>query len=240
MELEKSLNELKTSIVGGYSKESVQNLIERIILECQEDIQKEVSGLKADNNRLAAENRSYKEQNELLTGQFETLTRSMEKMTQTMEKEAEYTKGRDKELEGFYRREEELNQSLCQVREEAEKEKSRILEEAEQERKKLLEQANHERTNILKCAEEEKKALLQDAKEELGQLLERCTRIRTNLGEWKEKVDELFAWSDEALEKESKENQVTELLASLEKQQIETIQEENNMNSEMMIRADES
>lgn len=51
MELEKSLNELKTSIVGGYSKESVQNLIERIILECQEDIQKEVSGLKADNNR---------------------------------------------------------------------------------------------------------------------------------------------------------------------------------------------
>ena len=48
MELEKSLNELKTSIVGGYSKESVQNLIERIILECQEDIQKEVSGLKAD------------------------------------------------------------------------------------------------------------------------------------------------------------------------------------------------
>lgn len=79
MELEKSLNELKTSIVGGYSKESVQNLIERIILECQEDIQKEVSSLKADNNRLAAENRSYKEQNELLTGQFETLTRSLEK-----------------------------------------------------------------------------------------------------------------------------------------------------------------
>ena len=79
MELGKSLDELKTSIVGGYSKESVQNLIERIILECQEDIQKEVSGLKADNNRLAAENRSYKEQNELLTGQFETLTRSMEK-----------------------------------------------------------------------------------------------------------------------------------------------------------------
>ena len=53
-------------------------------------------------------------------------------------------------------------------------------------------------------------------------------------------MDELFAWSDEALEKESKENQVTELLDSLEKQQIATIQEENNMNSEMMIRADES
>ena len=192
MELGKSLDELKTSIVGGYSKESVQNLIERIILECQEDIQKEVSGLKADNNRLAAENRSYKEQNELLTGQFETLTRSMEKTTQTMEKEAEYTKGRDKKLESFYRR------------------------------------------------EEEKKALLQDAKEELGQLMEHCTRIRKNLEEWKGTVDELFAWSDEALEKESEENQVTELLASLEKQQIETIQEENNMNSEMMIRADES
>ena len=126
------------------------------------------------------------------------------------------------------------------VREEAEKEKSRILEEAEQERKKLLEQANHERNNILKCAEEEKKALLQDAKEELGQLMERCTRIRKNLEEWKGKVDELFAWSDEALEKESKEKQVTELLDSLEKQQIATIQEENNMNSEMMIRADES
>ncbi len=157
-----------------------------------------------------------------------------------MEKEAEYTKGRDKKLESFYRREEELNQSLCKVREEVEKEKSRILEEAEQERKKLLEQANHERTNILKYAEEEKKALLQEAKEELGQLMEHCTRIRKNLEEWKGKVDELFAWSDETLEKESEENQVTELLASLEKQQIETIQEENNMNSEMMIRADES
>ena len=70
--------------------------------------------------------------------------------------------------------------------------------------------------------------------------MEHCTRIRKNLEEWKGKVDELFAWSDEALEKESEENQVTELLASLEKQQIETIQEENNMNSEMMIRADES
>jgi hypothetical protein len=70
-----------------------------------------------------------------------------------------------------------------------------------------------------------------------GRSTKQCFRI---LEEWKGKVDELFAWSDEALEKESKENQVIELLASLEKQQIETIQEENNMNSEMMIRADES
>lgn len=240
MDLKQSLDALKPALVGGYNKDAVYNLMEQLLTECREESLKEISELKAENSRLEAENRGYKEKNELMTGQFEELSKSMQKMTTAMEKESDYKQKRDKELEGFYRKEEELNNSLSQVREEAEKEKARILEEAEQERKKLLEQAQNERTNILKYAEEEKKALLQEAKEELGQLMERCTRIRKNLEEWKGKVDELFAWSDEALEKESKENQVTELLDSLEKQQIATIQEENNMNSEMMIRADES
>lgn len=240
MDIAKSLDELKPALVGGYDKTAVHDLMEKILVECQEESQKEISGLKAENSRLEAENRGYKEQNDRLTGQFETLTKSMQKMTATMEKEAEYTKGRDKELEAYYRKEEELNHSLEQVREEAEKEKSRILEEAEQERKKLLEETQNERTNILNHAEEEKNALLQGAKQELGQLLERSARIRKNLDEWKSRVNELFAWSDNNLEVESEENQAAELLTSLEAQQREAIEEEDAMDSGMMNGTDES
>ena len=224
MELEKSLNELKTSIVGGYSKESVQNLIERIILECQEDIQKELAGLKEQNSRLEAENRGYKERNEFLTTQYEELSKSMQKMTETMEKEADYKQKRDKELEIFYRKEEELNHGLNRVQEAAEAEKSRILEEAEQEREKLLEEARNEHDQILKAAEEEKESLLQDAKKELGQLLERSSGIRKTLEEWKGKAEELFSWSEE----------------NLEAAPVEVAEENQAIDSEMMIGADEN
>ena len=240
MDLKQSLDALKPALVGGYNKDAVYNLMEQLLTECREESLKEISELKAENSRLEAEHRGYKEKNELMTGQFEELSKSMQKMTTAMEKESDYKQKRDKELEGFYRKEEELNNSLSQVREEAEKEKARILEEAEQERKKLLEQAQNERTNILKYAEEEKSSLLQDAKEELGQLLERSARIRKNLEEWKCRVNELFAWSDNNLEVKSEENQAAELLTSLETQQREAIEEEDAMDSGMMNGTDES
>lgn len=148
MDLQQSLDALKPALVGGYNKDAVYNLMEQLLTECREESLKEISELKAENSRLEAENRGYKEKNELMTGQFEELSKSMQKMTTAMEKESDYKQKWDKELEGFYRKEEELNNSLSQVREEAEKEKARILEEAEQERKKLLERSARIRKNL--------------------------------------------------------------------------------------------
>lgn len=238
MDIAKSLEELKTALVGGYDKAAVHDLLEKVIVECQEDSQKEITELKAKNSRLEADVQGYQKRNELLTGQFEALSESMKKMTTAMEKETDYTQRRDKELEAFYRKEEELNNRLGQVREEAEKEKAQILEEAQQERTKLLQQARSECDEILKYAETEKETLLCSAKEEQSQLLERSVRIRKNLEEWKEKMQELFAWSDTVLE--SSPDPVEELLTSLEVQQQETIREEDTMDSGMMIGTDES
>ena len=148
MDLQQSLDALKPALVGGYNKDAVYNLMEQLLTECREESLKEISELKAENSRLEAENRGYKEKNELMTGQIEELSKSMQKMTTAMEKESDYKQKRDKELEGFYRKEEELNNSLSQVREETEKEKARILEEAEQERKKLLERSARIRKNL--------------------------------------------------------------------------------------------
>lgn len=229
MELGKSLDELKTSIVGGYSKGAVQDLIEKIILECQEDNQKEVADLKTQNSRLEAENRGYKERNELLSVQFEELSKSMQKMTTAMEKEADYKQTRDRELEAFYRKEEELNHGLDRVRSEAEAEKNRILKEAEQERENLLKEARDEHDRILKSAEEEQKSLLLEAREELGRLLEHSAQIRMTLEKWKGKVEDLFSWSDENLK-----------VAPTNDPQVEVAEQNQSIDSEMVIGADEN
>ena len=163
--ISEELSELKTSL-WGYDKEAVQLLIRQILLENEEELEKETSKLIKQNRSLELELNESRERLELMTKQFEHLSEKLDRMTEVMGKGTEYSKERDQELREFHKKETEIETLYEKAQQEAMAERDRLLADVEKEQEALMEQAQAERNALIEEGKARKQQLIQEGMEE--------------------------------------------------------------------------
>lgn len=204
--ISEELSELKTSL-WGYDKEAVQLLIRQILLENEEQLEKETSKLLKQNRSLELELNESRERLEMMTGQFEHLSEKLDKMTEAMGKGTEYSKERDQELREFHKKETEIETLYEKAQKEAQAERERLLADVEKEQAVLMEQAQAERDHLIEEGQARKQQLIQEGMEEKQHLEEEMEQLKAQCSErmnyMQEVVDSfkhqffpVFTWAD--------------------------------------------
>ena len=134
------LERMKSSL-WGYDKELVQILIKDLLAECEQEASEETGRLREQNHQLKGNLKETQERLRMVSQQFEQLTERLDKMTEAVGKGTEYSRERDRELEAFHKKEEELDTLHAKAVEEAQEEKQRFLSGLAQEREQMMQAA---------------------------------------------------------------------------------------------------
>ena len=189
--ISEELSELKTSL-WGYDKEAVQLLIRQILLENEEQLEKETSKLIKQNRSLELELNESRERLELMTKQFEHLSEKLDRMTEVMGKGTEYSKERDQELREFHKKETEIETLYEKAQQEAMAERDRLLADVEKEQEALMEQAQAERNALIEEGKARKQQLIQEGMEEKQHLEEEMEQFAINQKKIQAVLAEIF------------------------------------------------
>ena len=159
-----ALKTMKTSLLG-YDKENVQVLIKDLLDEFEQEENEETAHLKEQNRLLQRNLKETSERLHLVTQQFKLLTDKMDKMTEAVGRGTEYSRERDRELEAFHKKEEELDSLHARAVEEAKEEKQKLLCGIDEERKEMLKAAGIEYDRLILQGQKEREQLIREADE---------------------------------------------------------------------------
>lgn len=239
MDILKELDEVKTSF-RGLDKKAVEDLIGVILKECEEEKDKSMADLVRQNQTLQTELKECKDHLQNLKEQNRMLLKNLESMSESIKDGTDYARERDRELDGYKKKEKELDTLLEKTRQEAYEERKRILDEVEARRNSLLMEVEEEKASLLAGAKKEAEEIFQKAKleadhireeaeESYQELLERSVRVRKYLDEMKNRMLMLLSWEEEHLDGELTETGMqmkeTEAPAMEAEEHMETLEE---------------
>lgn len=215
MDILKELNEVPVSL-RGLNRQAVEELIGKILKECEQDKDTTMAELVRQNQTLQTELKETKEHLQDFREQNRELMKHMTSMSESLEKGTEYSKTRDRELDEYRKKEKEIENLLENTRQEANEERIRILDEVEAKRSSLLMDVETEKADLLSGARAEAAAIIEKARAEADhmrqeadqtyqELLERSIRVRKYLDEMKNRMMLLFSWEEEHLDAELEE-----------------------------------
>ena len=217
MDIVKGLKELKTALMG-YDKEAVYHFVMDVIREMEEEGQKESGDLQKKNQELQRQLKDAKNHIALMEKQFQSLSLRMEQMTKAMDNGALYNRQRDQELEEFYKKQDDIDHLVENIRQEAAQEKEHLLAEARKSQKELLDQAEQEKEKIVSDAQHQRDEILDECRDSYNDMIDRAVRLRKALDQFRSGILPLFDWLDEELDEVVEED----------KEPITTNENENN------------